>query len=99
MCVASEERDGFAAFTATTYTETTLESEIRIFQIMVQRTCSSDTMDVILDSERERVVDDSSNVRDIETSRSDVRSDQQARLPGLEILQGFESSTLRQITV
>lgn len=63
------------------------------------RTCPADTMDVVLDRKREGVVDDSGDIRDIETTRRNVRCNEQAGLPGLEVLQSVHAGVLGHVSV
>ena len=52
-------------------------------------------MDVVLDRQGERVVDDRADVRDVQPPRGDVRCDEQRRRPVLEALQRVEARVLR----
>lgn len=56
-------------------------------------------MNVILNCERECVIDDRRDVRDVKTSRRYVRGNQQACSASLEILQSFQSRALRHVAV
>lgn len=56
-------------------------------------------MDVVLDGEREGVVDNRSDVRDVESTRSNVRRDQHACGARLEVLQRLNARGLRQVSV
>ena len=56
-------------------------------------------MDVVLNRQRERVVDDRSDVGDVEPVRSDVRCDEHARGARLEVLQRLQPRRLRHVPV
>ena len=56
-------------------------------------------MDIILNSERERIVDHSRDVRDVQPPRRDVRRDQQARRAVLEIRKRVHARGLRHVAV
>lgn len=56
-------------------------------------------MDVILNRKWEGIVDDSSDIRDIQSSRRNVRSHQQRRLARLELQQSLHTCVLVHVSV
>ena len=64
-----------------------------------KRTSSTNPMYIVLNSQRERVVDHRRDVRDVQPARRDVRRDQQARRPRLEVLQRLQPRALRHVPV
>ena len=56
-------------------------------------------MDVVLNRQRERVVDHSSHIGDIQTARSYIRRHKEPRLARLEILQRLHPPRLRHVTM
>lgn len=56
-------------------------------------------MDVIFDSKRERIINNSSDIRDIQSSSRNIRSDQQARRAVLEVGERVHACGLRHVAV
>lgn len=56
-------------------------------------------MHVVLNSQREAVIDNSSNIGYIKPAGCNVRRNQQLRFPGLEILQRSRACGLRKVAM
>ena len=66
---------------------------------IVIRTCSSYPVNIILDRQRERIVDHSRDIGDIETPSGDVGGDEQRGLTGLEFIQCLNTGILGHVAV
>ncbi len=66
---------------------------------LARATGTADAVDVVLDVEREVVVDDELDVRDVQTAGGDVRGDEDLAAAGLELVEGPVAILLRAVTV